>query len=51
MFVKRPVNKFYLVRSHLETVNKKENKVQNVPEKPTKREAALFVELRRKHSP
>ena len=51
MFVKEPVNKLYLVESHLETVNKKENKVENVPGKRTKREAAILNELRRKYSP
>ena len=51
MFVKRPVNRLYLVESHLETVNKEKNKVENVPEKRTKREAAILGELRRKYSP
>ena len=51
MFVKEPVNKLYLVESHLETVNKKENKVENVPGKRTKREAAILSELQRKYSP
>ena len=51
MFVKRPVNKLYLVESHLETVNKKENRVENVPEKQTTREAAILSKLLRKYSP
>ena len=51
MFVKRPVNRLYLVESHLETVNKEKNKVENVPEKRTKREAAILDELRKKYSP
>ena len=33
IFAKRPVNKLYLVESHLEGVNKKENKVENGLEK------------------
>ena len=33
IFVKRPVNKLYLVESNLEGVNKKENKVENGLEK------------------
>ena len=51
MFVKRPADKLYLVESHLETVNKRENKVENVPERRMKREAAILGELRRKYSP
>ena len=48
MFVKRPVNKLYLVESHLETVSKKENRVENVPEKRTTREAAILSKFLRK---
>ena len=33
MFVKRPVNKLYLIESHLETANKRENKVENIPQR------------------
>ena len=37
MFVKRPVNKLYLtlnlIESHLETVKKRENKVENIPQR------------------
>ena len=51
LFVKRPVNKLYLVKSHLETVNKRENKVQNIPQSRTKRKAAILSELQGKYSP
>ena len=47
-FVKRPVNKLYYVESHLENVNKRENNVENVPQRRTKREAAILGKLRRK---
>ena len=51
MFVKRPVNKLYLVDNHLETVNKQGSKVEIVSEKQTKREAVILGELRWKYSP
>ena len=51
LFVKRPVNKLYLVKSHLETLNKRENKVQNIPQSRTKRKAAILSELQGKYSP
>ena len=51
MFVKRPVNKLYLVESHLETVNKRENKVEKLPQRRTNHEAVILDKLRRKYSP
>lgn len=51
IFVKRPVNKLYLVESHLETVNQRKYKVENGRERRTKREAVILGELQRKYSP
>lgn len=51
LFIKRPVNKLYLVKSHLETVKKRENKFQNIPQSRTSSKAAILSQLQGKYSP